>query len=578
MKRSESAFKRTAATAFATISLGGCGNNPVMSASKCSPKSPQSVISFGLSDISAPLPETSASKLSLQRLGGLLSVNNVSGQSEALQNSKEQRPTVISTAFDKIAFPSKGHCSASIEVHKKGDSYVIDAFMSATCYLQKALAWGQSTSLTFDVYLNGSETYTGYESLDVFDNDLNKRDIVLKALDGVPEVDHDARALFLDWGFSSERVPRLRNLAFDTGTPPNSSATFADLAMPLNDDLCLKVDSAEYSAFEANPNSIENPRDSLRPRPSDCQMLVEGQWWKFTVKPSTVASKKALLDVLVERTQQLNASSISDGASLSSARSLSDVVRKKSAEWYAQHRLMRRIRLAVFAVRANCSDTKQPLNKALCKNQSAYFDIIKTHIAPELAADMDALKAANFDSTLFTSGLAKKYTSELAKDKHLALEMLSAYRDLQRAMRGQKELVGIATNHVTNVGSNGAIVEFKDAPLFPSSGKRAESLARHTFTFDKPWLAMTFDASKAHPLLNNLRHPYQEGYAITFGGTPVGAVQALIDESGGASVVALPRRTTRADSSKTSATEASDGAPEKAKRETTTNTEGSGGC
>jgi hypothetical protein len=514
-------------------------------------------------------------------IGGLLALKTLEGQSEALGNLKESRKTVGSDGLDKLAFSSNSRCSTVLEFVKQGDEYLVDAFTSDSCYVIKAVYWGQSSSLALEVFRAAADgNPDGFETIEVIDDNLQARDATLRALAAIPEVDAPARNLFVNWGFTSERMVRMRQLAFDTeAIPAGGGEKFGDVAKPLADNLCLKVIDADFAAWEANPTSRENPRESLRPQPENCQLLPQGHWRRFKVKPSVVAAKKPLLDALVADSKSYEAFRKEKSGLPTDVLANIEALRTLSAEWLELHRISRRIRLAMFAVRANCTDTKQPQNQILCKNREAYVAHAKS-LAPEISAEIDEFKAAGYPSAApnaFTTKIVPKYASSLTADKLKALELLKAYQALQVAMKTHQGRLGLATNHIRNVGATSVVVQFKDLAVFPPSGVAVpEEFARHKFAFTNPWLSMDFTGT-AHPLVNNLRHPFNEAYAVTFGGFPVGAVQAKVEESGGASVIALPRRS-RGGGPGAGGGEASNTPKNPGKETTTTDGNAPGGC
>jgi hypothetical protein len=566
--------------ALVSCALASCGKSGP-GGGKCTPKTGQGLVlqSLNLAD-SAPSTTVLSSSVtkSPRMLGGILKLKVVSGESEAVNNKIVSHANVYTESLDKIVFSNDAHCSKVLEMRKEGDTYVADAFMSATCFLTKALYWGQSSSLALEVFRPASDGLPdGYESIPVLHEDLDKRDALFAEIQKVPEIDKDARGVFLAFGLSTERIVRLRRLASDTKVIAPNTRPLNALAGSAVDDVCLKVSPTSLAAYDAAPanSKPEHPQDSLQPFPADCQILPEGQWWTFKVKPDAVAGKKAVLDALVEHTRAYKEFQANNSGVPADVAALTADVRRLSQEWYALNRKSRRIRLGVYAVDAQCD--YEGFDKALCKNKNAYVDIIKRLVAPEVATQLDAAKAASY-SEAANDVVYTEYLKVLDADKLKALELVKAYQALQAAMKARKDRVGLATNHVRNVGATSVVVQFKDLALFPPAGvARGEELARHVFSFDNPWLSMSFDQTKAHPLANNLRHPFNEGYAITFAGVPVGAVQAMVDESGGASVIALPRRT-RGGGPGAGGGEASNTPKNPGKETTTTDGNAPGGC
>jgi hypothetical protein len=384
----------------------------------------------------------------------------------------------------------------------------------------------------------------GYERLSVELPELNERDRVLKTLENIPDVNEEIRLLFIANAFVSERLLSVRRILANMPSESPDSG--------LGKALCVAIPDAEIQAFASNPNATpsDDPRNSGKPRPIDCQMMTPSRWVTFEVPAQVAAAKGALLDGLVKQTdtnRQLSASSPNLDAAIRTA--LADF-RKLDAEAFENDIKRLRLRLAFSAIRAanggcviSTSAAGTAQNKILAgPSRNAYIELSKTLVSADLHPLIDRLRGHQCTEDDDSRAYRAKIAAATAASDAKFLELARVLGQLQSLMKAKKEQVGIATNHIRNLTGSEVAIEFKDLPLFPTGASVATELQRHTFNFNNPWLSATFDRAKAHPGANNLRTDFNDGYAITFGGVPVGAVSAMTDESGGVAAIPLPER------------------------------------
>jgi hypothetical protein len=470
-----------------------------------------------------------------QPIGGVLTIDSLAPRSTEIVST-------VRSNFSELKFGGSASCSAAFEFRKADSRYFVDALLNAYCYVPKLLYKGRNPTLM--VYRGaGSGLSSGYESLRVELSEVSERDRILKTLEAIPTSNDDVRSLFVDNSFASERLLAVRAILSEL--PAGSQD------VGLNGALCAAVPEAEISLFDSNPNAKpeDDPRISGKPRPMDCQMMLPSRWVTFSVPAEVAAQKRTVLDSLVQesdRNRSLVASNQNLGAEFPNVMA---ELRRLDAEAYEADIRRQRLLLAFISIRganggcavADPFATQQ--NKILAgPSRNAYIDLAKTLVAADMHPLIDKLRAhqctEDADSAAYRSKLAEASAASDAK----FLELARVLGRLQSLMKAKKEQVGIATNHIRNLTGSEVAIEFKDLPLFPAGASVATELQRHTFNFDNPWLSATFDRTKAHPGANNLRTDFNDGYAITFGGVPVGAVSAMTDESGGVAAIPLPER------------------------------------
>lgn len=514
---------------------------------------------------------TSTASLSSARsprmLGGLLRV-------ESLAAGVDAPESVVNSSFSSLSFSRQRDCSSVFEFRKEGDAYFVDSFLNHHCLYPKLIYRGRNPVVqVFRPAADG--LLDGFESIPVSLSELEIRNEVLSALDAIAGAGTPQRSVMIHYGFNVERMVHLR------GVVANKEKSGEELG--LGEALCLAVPQSELDAYNALPADArgDSPMTSSTVRPEDCQILADSQWHTFKVPDAQVASRKPLLDSLVAETIAYK-NFVRERSGLSPEVSAKiDDLRLKSAEWFAAERRYRTIRLGIFGVRAANNGCPSGNAKTAADNKifsgpqrNAYIDLMKKIVPSDVVADLETLKAHTCQNTdpVFTA-LAAKLGAAISDSDAKAFALAKASRDVQLAMKAQKDRVGIATNHILNHSADSVVVTFKDLAVFPASSPLAPELSRHIFSFEKPWLGMTFDVTKAHPLVNNLRTELNDGYAVTFGGIPVGAVIAKVPQSGGASVIALPRRSRANDANRDGAS-VQGPSPNSNKRETTTTGEG----
>lgn len=470
-----------------------------------------------------------------QPIGGVLRI-------DALVPRSTEIVSAVRSKFSELKFGGSAACSAALEFRKVESRYVVDALLDAYCYVPKLIYKGRSPTLM--VYRgSGAGLAPGYESLPVELAELSERDQILKKLETLPGSNDEVRSLFVDNSFASERLLAVRDLL--SSLPSGSPETGLDRA------LCAAIPEDEIKKFEGNP--IAKPEDdpflSGKPRPVDCQMMLPSRWVTFAVSADIASQKKALLDSLVQETDQnrsLAATSPQLGAEIVSA--LAEY-RKLDKEAYEADIKLRRLKLAFIAIRganggcvaSNSTGTAE--NKILSgPSRNDYIDLAKTLVPTDVQGLLETLRGHTCTEDVSSTAYRAKITDAAAASDQKFVDLARVLGKIQSLMKAKKEQVGIATNHIRNLTGSSISIEFKDLPLFPAAGAVATELQRHTFSFDNAWLSATFDRSKAHPAANNLRTDYNDGYAITFGGVPVGAVAAMTDESGGVAAIPLPER------------------------------------
>jgi hypothetical protein len=556
-----------------------CANKT--SVGKCTPKSASGFTALSLDSgtlggtLGAPVfnvtTATSLSNAKSPRMpGGLLRIETLAAGTNAPES-------VTRDAFSRLVFSKQRDCSASFEFRKVGEDYFVDSFLSHSCIYPKLIYRGRNPVVqVFRPAADG--LLDGFEAIAVSMPEIEARNEALVAFDAIPQAQFDQRSLLVEYGFGTEKIVELRRVALEKET--------SGLEPGLGAALCLAVPQAEIDAYLDAPEDSQgdDPALSTTVRPSDCQILASSQWFEFKVPPAEVASKKALLDALVAETAAYKAFVKERSGLTSVTMAKLDDLRAKSAQWYAAERRYRTLRLGMFGVRAannGCPSDDAwvaSANKTFAgESRAAFVDVIKKIVPADAVADIEALKAhACGNAEPAFTAYANKLADAASDADDKAFELAKVYRDIQLAMKAQKDRVGIATNHIWNYSADSVVVTYKDLAAFPPTGGLATELLRHSFSFEKDWVSMSFDATKAHPLVNNLRSELNDGYAITFGGVPVGAVLAKIDESGGASVIALPKRG-RAGEGKTEGAAAQAPASNSNKRETTTTSSPDGG-
>jgi hypothetical protein len=470
-----------------------------------------------------------------QPIGGVLSI-------DALVPRSTEIVSAVRSKFSELKFGGSAACSAALEFRKVDSRYVVDALLDAYCYVPKLIYKGRNPSIM--VYRAASTGISpGYERLPVELAELAERDQILKKLDAIPSSNDDVRSIFVDNSFASERLLAVRGILSDLS--PGSPEIGLDRA------LCAAIPEDEIKKFENNP--IAKPEDdpflSGKPHPADCQMMLPSRWVTFAVPQATVNEKKALLDGLVQETDQnriLGATTANLGTEIVAA--LAEY-RKLDKEAYEADLKLQRLKLAFIAIRGangGCV-VSNPLataeNKILSgPSRNDYIDLAKTLVSTDVHALLETLRGHTCMEDDASTAYRARISEAAAASDQKFLDLGRVLGKIQSLMKAKKEQVGIATNHVRNLTGSEVAIEFKDLPLFPVGASVATELQRHTFSFDNPWLSATFDRTKAHPGANNLRTDFNDGYAITFGGVPVGAVSALTDESGGVAAIPLPER------------------------------------
>jgi hypothetical protein len=493
--------------------------------------------SVSLVDASGVTPAGANTVSRVQPIGGVLSI-------DSLLAGVNNAATTVNGKFSELKFGVKAFCSAVLEFRKQGSTFFVEALVDDYCYFPKLFLKGRNPQLL--VYRNaGSGMSAGYDSLTVTLPDLLERDRLLQTIEKIPGSNDDVRTIFLDSALNSERLLAVRGMSESikaNGVPDSK----------LGADICAAIPEAEQSAFDTNPNSNpdDDPSFSNKPRPVNCQMIVPSRWVKFVVPDDVAAQKREWLDGLVKESDtNRNLAANSSSIDLEFKAAQADF-RKLDTEAYEADINRQRLRLAFSAIRAangGCVVATSPggtaQNKILAgPSRSAYIDLAKTLVAADMHPLIDRLRAHQCTEDADSAAYRAKIEEATAASDAKFLELARVLGRLQSLMKAKKEQVGIATNHIRNLTGSEVAIEFKDLPLFPAGGAVATELQRHTFNFDNPWLSATFDRTKAHPGANNLRTDFNDGYAITFGGVPVGAVSAMTDESGGVAAIPLPER------------------------------------
>lgn len=500
-------------------------------------------------------------------LGGLLRMESLASGSDAPES-------VVRGPFSNLVFSRSQDCSSAFEFRKEADQYFVDSFLSHTCLYPKLIYRGRNPVLQVFRPATGG-LLDGYESISVSLPEVDLRNEVLSSMDGIAGAGLSQRGFMVNFGFNLERMSHVRQVVATKETLGQE--------VGLGQALCLAVLQSELDAFNAVPagSGVENPMFSSTVRPEDCQILADSQWHTFSVPSAEASAKKGLLDTLVAETAAYKTFVRERSGLAPNVLAEVEELRVKAFNWYEAERRYRTLRLAMFGVRAANNGCPSGNAKTSADNKvfsgpqrNAYIDLMKKIVPSDAVADLETLKAhtcSNADPAFLA--FANKVIAAGNDSDAKAFELAKAYRTVQVAMKAQKDRVGIATNHILNHSADSVVVTFKDLAVFPASAPLAPELSRHIFSFEKPWLGMTFDVTKAHPLVNNLRTELNDGYAVTFGGIPVGAVIAKVPQSGGASVIALPRRSRANDASGDGAS-VQGPSPNSNKRETTTTGEG----
>lgn len=508
----------------------------------CSPGGLQSGSCRASRSSGAALALTSAQSTtsSSAPFGGLLSV-------QASEDKAGKRLFVGGSRFDALTFKKPLHCSVSLEFYKQGDVFFVDAFSSLECFILRMTTNGNNPKIqVFQEAVPGSSAPGTYVTMSVESEELAERDRILRALDQVPQSTTDARIEFLDRGFSLERFLEVRSLL---------AAVARDrVGQPEADwgrQLCVAVPQEELDAFDSLPPGErgEDPRLSAQ-RPRDCQLLFNGHWHTFKIPGSEVAAKRALLESFVAQTSQRRGALALREGTWGQLTSQGAALRGLGQEAFVAERHFRRMQLALAVIKAagsGCPEQDGGVARDVIPfigpARDAYLDLAASLLPPSLARDVADLRgyACQASKPAFNAFRAKVDGAFNEFDSSL-FRFVQAVQGVQLAMRSNPEQVGLATNHIRNLEGNSVAISYQDLPLFPVGVNRAAELQRHLFSFAAPWLSVRFESKVAHPFVNNLRHEYNDGYAITLAGVPVGGIMAETNESGGVAVLPLPQQ------------------------------------
>jgi hypothetical protein len=555
----------TPGLAFSSVVLLGCSAGALQS----------SVCKSGVSSAALALTSAERAPSSPPRLlGGLLTVAGA-------ENAKGERVPINGDQFSQLAFKKPLSCSVSLEFRREGGDYFIDAFTSYTCSIVRMHLNGSLPKIS--VHQRDSTGASYFETLDVDSVELAERDWVLSQLDGLPNITKEVRRVFMNWGVSNERFIEMRKSLMELDPiGPGSQRSL---------ELCVAIPAEELRAYDSTPEGQrgDDPINSPQ-RPLDCKVLFNSHWHSFKIKPAQVTKSRALLDSLVEQTLDYRSEQSARVGLHGSLTSDAARLRAIEQETYEADRLFRKMNLVHRVLRASgsgCIDEEgqvHPESSFLVgPNRNRYLEIAAQLLPPAQRAEALALRSYACQPTpafaAFEAGIDRAFYDYNAK----LLKLSEEVQKLQATMRANPQYVGIATNHIRNLEGGKVEIAYKDLPLFPASGTLATELSNHIFSYAAPWLSVKYAALQGNRQVTNLRHEYNDGYAITFAGVPVGAVMANIDESGGVAVIPLPRAAEpstqpKGESAQGTSVDAGEAKDQDAKKTTTNDGKGQSAC
>ena len=536
-------MKPTMLFLLSLVCAGGCAKTTLPSgkSGKCSPSSApgkassgfvglasvrpanQSAPSFGLSS-NADVP---ASAMLLP--GGVIEISE-------LPTGPDFGKNVGSTPTGKWVFNKKSRCSAVFDVRKIGENFEIDAFSSEACVVQR-LIYSGSAQLALSLFAPGvAGAAGGFETINVSLPLLDTRDTFLKEMDGVPNSNVDMREQAIEFGFTTERLSNIRDdIAYE---PLGGSKQLAQ-------DLCAYVSPEEREIWQNLPaaqrETLQDPMLSSFPTPRNCQLLVEGAWYRFKVSAQEGNKNKDFLESMVLRSQEYFTERLKSAKFAAGLAGKFLNLREVQMQAQAAEQKYRRLRLALYVGQHDCVNGLGYESYFCGANQNKYLELVKRLVAPELSVQIDAHIASARSKETFEQ-ITSVVITALDERTIAFVKYAKALQELQALMKVHREEVAIATSHIVNKEKNNVDVFFEALPLFPKTGGVDPALASHIFSFSKAFVEASFDVTKAHPLVNNLRNELQDGYAVTFFGYPVGALRVETSESGGSSLISLPGR------------------------------------
>jgi hypothetical protein len=318
--------------------------------------------------------------------------------------------------------------------------------------------------------------------------------------------------------------------------------------------------------------------------------LFDSHWHTFRVLDAQVEKSRVFLDQLVNHTTRLKSQPSNSSTDVSnffkqsqSVQSLEDSVYEADLHF----RRMNLVRIILRSAGAGCRDAQGAIHddtpSVVGQNRDKYLEIAAQLLPPDLRAEALSLKSYNCTSTPAFEAFEDKVRAAFYDYDAKIVKLSEEVQKLQATMRANPQYVGIATNHIRNLEGGRVEIAYKDLPLFPASGTPATELSNHIFSYAAPWLSVKYAALQGNRQVTNLRHEYNDGYAITFAGVPVGAVMANIDESGGVAVIPLPRAAEpstqpKGESAQGTSVDAGEGQDQDAKKTTTNEGKGQSAC
>jgi hypothetical protein len=471
-----------------------------------------------------------------ETLGGVIEI-------DAIAPAPGQADSISQNRFESLSFGKRRYCSAVFEFGKNPQgSYFVDAWTNADCIDTNLLFRGNGAVIKAQQVAPPGRA-VAYATIPVTHGPLAHRNRILRALDGIPGEQGLQRALFIERAFANQRLLDLRSLV----TPPTPGSTEPDIAL----DLCIAVPAAEIAKYQAAPADTRgsDPRTLPFHLPAECQLLVNGGWYRFDVPQDWAKQNQGTLDRLVSATTAINTAQSPDPTAAQFSSGPLARLKTLNLETRAAEEKFKRTQLVMAALRAAGGGCASPdaavteQNKILAGPHRDFFITLAMNLVPTEQHELiNSLRTHNCTVDDEFRRFVAIFNTDLEQFRTKIKELATAYHGVQSLMKAHPQLVGIATNHITtNADSQVSVaVAFGDLPLFPRQGSIAAALKGHAFSFANPWLSARFDTKLAHPQFNNLRHEYTDGYAITFAGKPVGAMRAEIDESGGVAVLPLP--------------------------------------